>query len=213
MSNAKMAERPYPEPQVSVYDPENWFTPAPEVVNWIHQVLLTEGGHLYNEDHKHLLQAELAVLWAWPDNSKKGRRVIGEAEIPMFRCGKWQKARQEQQMIQWFGSMPDFLITLDAHYCSSASDVEFAALVEHELYHCAQDVDEFGSPKFKRSTGEPVFVIRGHDVEEFVGVVRRYGVGERDEPMKALVQAAKGCPEVAKVDVARACGTCSVRAV
>ncbi|WFU46213.1 putative metallopeptidase [Sinorhizobium terangae] len=45
------------------------------------------------------------------------------------------------------------------------------ALVEHELYHAAQETDASGAPKFSRSTGRPVFVIRGQDVEEFVGVV------------------------------------------
>lgn len=48
-------------------------------------------------------------------------------------------------------------------------------VVEHELYHAAQETDAFGAPKFNRSTGRRVFTIRGHELEEFVGVVRRYG--------------------------------------
>nr|WP_271894430.1 putative metallopeptidase [Phyllobacterium sp. IY22] len=47
--------------------------------------------------------------------------------------------------------------------------------MEHELYHAGQDRDSFGAPKFRKSTGLPVFILRGHDIEEFIGVVRRYG--------------------------------------
>ena len=38
-------------------------------------------------------------------------------------------------MMQWFGRVPAFLITLAADYCAECSDAEFCALVEHELYH------------------------------------------------------------------------------
>lgn len=113
--------------------------------------------------------------------------------------------------MEWFGDIPDFLVTLDACFCSGASDVEFAHLVEHELYHCAQAMDEFGNPKFNRDTGEPKFAMRGHDVEEFIGVVRRYGpVGQG---VKDMVAAAQKPPEVAMIDIARACGTCMLKAV
>ena len=97
-----------------------------------------------------------------------------------------------------------------AVYCQGASDVEFAALIEHELYHCAQQHDEFNSPKFSRDTGLPLFTMRGHDVEEFVGVVRRYGVVSKE--VRQLVDAANGTPEIAPINIARACGTCIARA-
>ena len=78
-------------------------------------------------------------------------------------------------MTDWFGMVPDFIITINAAWWLQASDVEACALVEHELYHCAQDSDEYWAPKFNKQTGRPVFTIRGHDVEEYIGVVRRYG--------------------------------------
>lgn len=187
--------------------------PAPEVVQWIHDEIVSEVGALHNPDHAHLMHAELGVLWAGCGNASKGRAVIGMAEIPRFLCNRWQKARQEQQINDWFGSIPDFLITLDAHYCAEAADDRsFAALVEHELYHCGQDTDEFGAPKFNQETGLPVWTIRGHDVEEFVGVVRRYGVGHPEGHLAQLVAAGNAKPEVARADIARACGTC-LRAV
>lgn len=183
------------------------FIPAPEVSAWVHEHILTEGGALYNADHGHLIEADLAFLWTNIQYVKQMNRVAGTAEMPMFRCGPWQKARQEQQLREWFGGTPDFLITLDAVYASQVSDTVWAALVEHELYHCAQALDDFGAPKFSRD-GAPKFCIRGHDVEEFVGIVRRYGAGNSAGATAKLVQAAQKVPEVAQADIAKSCGTC-----
>jgi len=110
-------------------------------------------------------------------------------------------------MHEWFGEVPNYIITLAADYCAECSDAEFCALVEHEMYHIAQKVDEFGAPEFTRD-GLPRLTLRGHDVEEFVGVVRRYGAsGEVQE----LIDAASQPAEVAKINIARACGTCMLR--
>ncbi|MCJ8056795.1 hypothetical protein GB928_028955 [Shinella curvata] len=118
-------------------------------------------------------------------NTRKGKRVISQCETGTSQgaMGKWAKARIEQQITEWFGFVPDFIITLDANYCARCGDAEFMALVEHELYHAAQDVDSFGAPKFNSMTGRPVFTIRGHDVEQLIGAVRRYGA---DAPAPAI---------------------------
>lgn len=122
-------------------------------------------------------------------------------------AGGWQKARMEQQMHEWFGAVPKFIITLAADYCSQCSDAEFCALVEHELYHITQATDDFGAPKFNKE-GQPVLKLRGHDVEEFVGVVRRYGASVE---VQELVDAANRPAEVAQLNIARACGNCMLR--
>src|SRR3546814_11509171 len=62
--------------------------------------------------------------------AKAGRFVAGQAEQVTFRSGGWQKRRQEQQMCEWFGRVPEFLITLDAAFCSACSDAQFCALVD-----------------------------------------------------------------------------------
>lgn len=182
------------------------FRPAPEVLTWIEQHLLAEDGSIYNPDHKHLLAADLRVLWAPGSFTSKGKTVVGTAEQVMFRCNAWQRERQEQQLIEWFGNVPDFLITLDASYCSQCDDVAFCALVEHECYHIAHLKDAFGPAFFK--DGRPKIGIQGHDVEEFVGVVRRYGVGQPGGALSRLVEAGKRQPEVQRLAVAGACGTC-----
>lgn len=186
------------------------FLPAPEITEWITETFLESGADLENEEHAHLKHAAIGVLWTLVTNARQGRTVIGQAEPGTPRAmGRWAKARAEQQVMEWFGDIPDFIITLDANYCAQASDIEFCALVEHELYHCAQDRDAFGAPKFVKSTGRPAFTMRGHDVEEFIGVVRRYGADAAG--VRQLVEAAAKPPTIGKVSIAQACGTCLLR--
>lgn len=187
------------------------FVPAPDVAAWVREQILEETGSLHNVEHQHLREAQISFLWTNVQYVRQTNMVAGTAEIPMFRCGAWQKGRQEQQLREWFGCIPDFLITLDANHAVLASDAAWAALVEHELYHCAQAKDEFGAPKFTKD-GRPKFCIRGHDVEEFVGIVRRYGAGNAAGATASLVEAAKKPPEIAAVDIARSCGTCMLKA-
>ncbi|MGB3432401.1 putative metallopeptidase [Achromobacter sp.] len=180
------------------------FLPAPELLAWVEQTILASGGPLHNPDHAHLVDADLAFLWAPEAFEKAGRTVLGQAEQVMFRAGGWQKARQEQQMIEWFGGVPAFLITLAADYCVTCGDAEFCALVEHELYHVGQARDPFGAPAFDKE-GRPKLRIVGHDVEEFVGVVARYG---QSADVRRLVAATSAAPAVPRLDIARACGCC-----
>ncbi len=208
---AQQPVRPTP-PSELFEDVFGSFAPSREVVDWMFSQIIDPLGSLHNPDHIHLSDASIGVLWTSCGNFRQGRQVLGQTEMPAFRCGAWQKARQELQLRQWFGVIPDFIITLDACFCEQASDAEFCALVEHELYHCGQARDEFGIPKFKRETGLPTFAIRGHDVEEFVGVVRRYGVGSPDSPLADMVRVAADGPEVARVNIARSCGTCMLKA-
>ncbi|TFW16012.1 hypothetical protein E4L98_24990 [Duganella callida] len=181
------------------------FVPAPEVLTWARREILTEGGQLFNEDHAHLEYADVQFLWAPGSFAKQGRTVIGQCEEVTFRCGPWQKGRQQQQMSDWFGYVPAYLITLDARYCLECSDAEFCALVEHELMHIGQELDEFGSPKFTKE-GLPKLTLRAHDIEEFVGVVARYGATPE---VQRLIDAVAAGPTVSSASISRACGTCS----
>lgn len=181
--------------------------PAPEVWEWIQREILAETGSIHNPEHGHLIDASIGVLWASSAFAKKGRAVLGQAEQLMIRAGGWQKARQEQQMRDWFGEEPEFLITLAADYCAQCTDAEFCALVEHELYHIGHKLDKYGAPAFG-DDGMPKLEMRGHDVEEFVGVVRRYGPSP---DVQQLIDAASRPPEVAKINISRACGTCLLR--
>lgn len=202
-----------PQPPQSLFDDaENHFgmirlCPAKDVFSWVKENIISEDGPIYNPDHIHLEGADLCFLWASSGFNKQGRTVLGTCEQVMIRAGGWQKARAEQQLIDWFGAVPDFIITLDAAFCEQCTDLEFCALVEHELYHIAQARDEWGELKFT-DEGLPKLKMQAHDVEEFVGVVRRYGPSREVEEM---VKAAKSVPEIAKINIAKACGTCMLK--
>ena len=189
------------------------FVSAPELGEWARANLIDSGSPLINEDHAHLRAATIGFLWTNMGNARQGRRIVGQCETgkPRGAMGKWPKARAEQQILEWFGEVPDFLITIDANYAQQCGDAEFCALIDHELYHAGQERDAFGAPKFTRE-GRPVFGMRGHDVEEFVGIVRRYGVGAAAGDTFALVEAARGKPTVAATSIASVCGNCRQRA-
>jgi hypothetical protein len=183
------------------------FEPAPDLLDWARSAFIEDDAALLNEDHAHLRFATLGALWTNVPNGRAGRRIIGQCEIGLPPANKWSRARIELQLEQWFGQVPDFLLTFDAQYASECSDAEFCALVEHELYHAGQEQGPFG-PKFRKD-GRPAFAMRGHDVEEFIGVVRRYGADAAN--VRALVDAANRPPEISQASIGHICGTCQLR--
>ena len=192
-------------------EPEFLIKPAPEVYAFIQRSFLNQDSPLYNPEHDHLTEFDwpyIACLWAGAGYEKQGRSVLGEAEKLMINVGGWKKRRQELQMYEWFGDIPTYIITLNADYCRACSDSDFCALVEHELYHIGHKLDDFGVPKYNHITKKPILAIRGHDVEKFVGVTRRYGASE---DVKKLVKAANNGPELSRADIAHGCGTCILR--
>jgi hypothetical protein len=198
-----------PRPPVLVLDaPPPLFIADPELEKWLRATFLDEGGELANPDHAHLQHGVIGCLWTNVENSRRGRMVVGQCEEgqPSAMQGKWRSGRAEQQLTDWFGLVPDFVLTFDARYCADCEDAAFCALVEHELYHAAQDRDAYGAPKFSKATGKPIFALRGHDVEEFVGVVRRYGA--QAAGVAALVEAASQRPTISRASIGHACGTC-----
>ena len=150
-------DRPYPLSSLAqlseLTDIGIRLTPAPEVWEWLQTEILADTGSIHNEDHAHLLDADIRVMWASSSFEKQGRTVLGQAEQVVFRAGGWQKARMEQQMRDWFGEVPAFIITLAADYCAQCSDTDFCALIEHELYHIAQDTNQYGEPAFTKEGG------------------------------------------------------------
>ncbi|HAV3540892.1 TPA: hypothetical protein RHI51_003776, partial [Acinetobacter baumannii] len=100
-----------------------------------------------------------------------------------------------------------YLITVDATFCDKANDREFCALLEHELYHIGVERDEDGEMIFSSSTGLPKHYLAGHDVEEFVGVTKRWGASQS---VKRIVEAAKNPPFVSNLDISKCCGNCVI---
>lgn len=205
---SRISER-RPRPLAEVFaSPYREFFPDLGLQAWIRETFIDSDGPLFNPDHQHLQSANIGCLWTARPNNRQMRSVIGQAEMPQFQGNAWTRGRQIQQIIEWFVEEPDFILTFSAHAALGLDDASWCALVEHELYHCAQAVNQYGLPKFNKD-GMPVFAIKGHDVEEFIGVIRRYGVGASGESTQMLVQAAQGEPEISRAMMNMACGTCA----
>jgi hypothetical protein len=178
----KLAEYPLPRPdwdQVSKAAQECRFWPSPELEEWARWAFI-ENGPLRNPDHEHLQMASIGFVWAGIDNRDKGRRVLGTAQMGDPGGKPWSRGQRFQQVSDWFNGVPDFVITLDASFFLDCDSVAACAIIEHELYHCGHAKDKFGSPKYDKASGCPVFWLRPHDVEEFAGVIRRYGAHNMD---------------------------------
>lgn len=185
--------------------------PADDLTDWLRTQYLSEEGALFSPHHGHLHQASIGCLWTTAEFKRQGRRIVGFAEMPdqtYGRLNKFVKARAMQQLLEWFGDIPDFLLTFDAVHAEQTDDVSFCALVDHELTHCAQQENEFGEPKFSKVTGLPLWRIRGHDVEEFVSVVKRFGIEAAGSDAVDMVVAAAERPTIGRAKVKQACGTC-----
>lgn len=187
--------------------------PAQDLKEWVVKNFLTIGGPLHNPDHDliaellHDSDEFLAFAWASSAYKSKQSAVLGQCEKVMFNVGGWRKARQEQQMRDWFGFVPTYLITIDASFCDEANDNEFCALLEHELYHIGVLKDDDGEIIYSDHTGLPKHYLAGHDVEEFIGVVKRWGPSES---VKRLVEVAKNPPFVSERDISKCCGNCVI---
>src|SRR5262245_58465267 len=114
---------------------------------WARACFIVPGTPMHNPDHRHLEHATIGWLWTNGVAETRGRRIAGEARMPRPAGSRWSQQLAEFQLLGLFGHVPDFIITIDAELAASASDAEFCALVEHELYHCGQAVDLFGMPK------------------------------------------------------------------
>jgi hypothetical protein len=75
--------------------------------------------------------------------------------------------------------VPDFLIVLDRNFWFGATPIQREILCYHELTHCIHKKDVFGDPLYDEND-RPRWGLRGHDVEEFTSVVRRYGAWNAD---------------------------------
>lgn len=201
--------RPLPPEHLLDSDPEaELFVPAPELWLWTHAQFLCEDGAFFNPDHLHLTDAEFGVLWAAGRAERHMNRIVATAELVNAKGSTWAKARERYQLRTWFGFLPTFLLTFDARWMAEEADeASYCAALDHELYHCGQKADAWGSPRFDPQ-GNPIFGLRGHDVEEFVGVTRRWGVGASAGRTAELVAAAGRAPLFSPAQIARGCGTC-----
>lgn len=194
-----------PEHVVSAID--GVFEPSPELSEWVENTFVSETAVLVNNEHAHLRQASIGYVWTNVENIKKGKMILGTCQKLPPNGDKWTAGRSIAQIYSWFGHMPDFLITLYAPACADMLDSSFMALVEHELSHAAQATDQYGMPMFEKDTGRPLWAMRSHDFEEFVGVVKRYG--STSPELAAAVAAVNDGPTIERTAIHSACGVCA----
>jgi Putative phage metallopeptidase len=202
-----LARSPRPLPPDDLVKDGEFRSDADGLGAWVRQTFISMDAPLHNPRHVHLERAKIGWLWTTAEGVNRDRSVAGECSRPGPTRRTFTAAARTSQIRGWFGEDVDFIITLSAPYCRSIDDVTFCALVEHELCHAAQDVDLYGQPRFDRD-GCPVFRIIGHDVEEFVDVVARYGAAA-SPGVQAMVDAANAAPLIAPASIAQVCGTCA----
>lgn len=202
------AKRPLP-PGIYRTEGAGRFLPAPELQHWVHDVFFSDGSPLHNPEHAHLYENGAFIGFLWTDcrQARHMNEIAATASIPGAQGNKWARKMFEQQLTDWFEEMPDFLITVYGPTAAQMSDAQFCALIEHELLHCSFATDEDGEMR-RDEDDRPRWAIRGHDVEEFVSIVARYGAGNAAGKTAQLVRAAQNEPLVAGVDIRRCCGTC-----
>lgn len=206
---------PLPLPPADLLQRSGAAAPALDLEAWVRAELVEEGRPLTNYDHELLREYEPRVgfLWVTEAYNRKGQRVLGTAQVGEPSGHAWARLQRAQQLAEWFGEVPAFVITLDAvrydYEVRRGRPQNALATVEHELYHCGQDAKADGSPRFDRD-GFPVWGIRPHDVEQFVGVVRRYGTDAArvHELVAAALHANAHGPEVGPAQLDGLCGTC-----
>lgn len=196
-----------PEELLDKKDKRLLFVPAPEMTAWMIATFVSRDGPLTNKEHKHLVYAPPAVLWTNVGNKRGGSMVAGTASMPANAKGdQWVIAQRQRQLIDWFGKVPDFLITLDARYWAQSGNGTRLALSEHEMCHCGQKKDKWKQPMFSRETGRPLFCLRGHDVEVFVTEWERYGAECSAGESVRLLEVGKRGPSVTKAQIEKAVG-------
>lgn len=187
-----------------------YYEPAPELEEWMRKCFINDDGPLVNVRHQHLQEATIGCVWTNKEMKRGGQTYAAMCEMPMAQ-GILNRWRVEHLLNSWFGSVPDFVITFDAAINNAVSDATFCAICEHELCHAGQAIDrETGEPKFKKS-GDPVFCMVSHEIEEFVCIPERYGVQNSAGAAVKIFEAMKRGPTIAQADIDFACGSCGQR--
>jgi len=193
-----------PEIPASLLDRPDRFEPSQTFRDWAFDTFITDSkSPLYNREHDHLAEARIGFLLTTVENVSGGVQILGQCQLGMPNGKKWSAGRQIQQLEEWFGFVPDFLITLDAVWMSTASPFQVCALVEHELLHANFKKDEYGDAK-RNHDDEFTWEIRPHDAEVFTTEIRRYGAWKPN--LEDLKTAFASEPQFGNISLGGVCG-------
>lgn len=116
-------------------------------------------------DHHELVNAHIVYVFRTKASKSRGHETWGKARKPTG-LQAWL-ANPEQTHDVWSEPWPFFVIEIAWDVWQRLDDGQKVALVDHELCHCAVGYSE---------DGELQLSMRHHDVEEFVGVIKRNGL-------------------------------------
>lgn len=154
-----------------------------------HPAIIAE--RLMNDpEHAHLRENEIRIEYLFRNAAKVkgGKMVLGSVHEPT--CQGELRPLFEWLLTRLFGSLPDYVIILDRGFWDSVTPQTREALIFHELCHVKPALDEYGSPRFNRQTGAPIYHLVAHDLEEFNAVAAKYGAWSPD--IADFIAAARG---------------------
>lgn len=144
--------------------------PAPEVAKIVAELI---------EDvdvHWPLDSCRIECLFMKDAPVKGGRLVLGRARrVGGLTAYLADRLFHAQELYR--PPVPFFVIEIAEPQWREMTDDQRRALVDHELCHCVVDDDT--------ADGVPKLSTRGHDLEEFFGIVARHGLWSADITMMA----------------------------
>ncbi len=155
------------------------FERAEDLEHYVRTEFTARGGLFWDLEHSHLQTATIGIVWSNARHVVKGAEKAGTMELlpdPMTEPKTWAEARQRDYLTGVYGGdWPRWQMTLSGVWAWRYDDRQFFGLVDHELCHAGIARDEFGAPRFNSRTEEPLWKLRPHDVETFVGTAERWG--------------------------------------
>lgn len=132
-------------------------------------------------EHEHLADNEISIgyLMRLTPKEKGGKTELGSMHDAKYMAQGGFKELFAQLLAGMLGYSPQFVMVIDNDWWQQASEREKEALVWHELCHCKQKLDKYGSPKFGLD-GTPSYGIAEHDVTAFRSEVARFGLWSDD---------------------------------
>jgi hypothetical protein len=137
------------------------------------------------EEHAHLQDANIGYVFRDDELRRRGKVIAAEA-ILVERI--LQSEKRYGRIVKWallhhilkVEELPDFLVLIDRNIWSGMEPDAKLALIDHELSHCFFQTEDDGETPKLTEDGRYRWTIRGHDVEEFCGVVARNGLWNED---------------------------------
>lgn len=125
------------------------------------------------EDHEHLAQAVILYVFRDKASRSRGRAVLGTAR---------KVSGLNRFLVRDEDDLPLFVLEVAKDTWDDLTEEQRRALVDHELCHLVVDTEDDGTL---------VGRTRGHDLEEFVGIVERHGLWKADVAALGIAAASK----------------------